>query len=75
MSFNATDSPRELKKIATSEPVKAAADSYFGDPYLSVSVGPMVEVYELSAFPDSDSSNAITMETIETRVLPSSGSG
>lgn len=70
VSFGSTGSPRELKRIETTEPVKVAAASYFGDPYLSVSVGKVVETYQLRSLPGSESSNAVTMETIASRTLP-----
>lgn len=74
VSFDAIGSPRELKHLETNEPVKVAAASYFGDPYLSVSVGKLVETYQLRTLPGSNSSDAITMETVATRMLPAAPS-
>jgi hypothetical protein len=70
VSFSKTGSPRELKRIETTQPVKVAAASYFGDAYLAASVSTAVETYLLSGLPDSGSSDAITLETVATRVLP-----
>lgn len=71
VSLNDTDSPRELKRIQTTSAVKTAAAAYFSDPYLALSVGPVIEVYTLSSLPGSGSDQAVTMETLATRTLPS----
>jgi len=70
VSFSDTANPRELKQIKETGPVKVAAAAYFNDPHVAIATGTMVEIYRLSGLPASGSEEAITMETLSGRTLP-----
>jgi hypothetical protein len=71
VSFVATDTPREIKRIESDAPAKVAAASYFGDPYIVMTEGRTSEVYRLARLPSSSSDDALSMETLASRELPS----
>jgi hypothetical protein len=70
LTFNTTKT-RELKRVQTDKPVLAAADAYFSQPYLAISTGPLLEVYQLNNLPPSDAEDAISMSLLSSVALPS----
>lgn len=60
---------RELKKVASVEPVKAALGDYFSDPYLTLTIGNRIEIHKLRSLPSSESDASISMTGIYSSLL------
>lgn len=61
---------RELKRVSSTENVRATLGSYFSDPYFAIAIGNRLEVYKLRSLPSSESEASIGMSSISTSVMP-----
>ncbi len=63
---------RELKRVSSTDQVRASVASYFSEPYLAVTSGNRLEVYKLRSLPSSESNDSISMSSVHTFVMPAS---
>ncbi len=61
---------RQLKRIDSAERTFIAAAAYFSVPHVAVATGSSLDIYKLRSLPSSESSDAISMTSLSSTVLP-----
>lgn len=61
---------RELQDVEGADPVKVAGATYFGDPYIAITVGTELEISQIRNLPSSDSETPISMTSVAATTLP-----
>lgn len=65
-----SDEVRELKRVDSAERTIVAASSYFSEPHVAIATGSKLDVYKLRSLPSSRSSDAISMTSVSSEILP-----
>lgn len=61
---------RELQDVEGADPVKVAGATYFGDPYIAITIGTELEISQIRNLPSSDSETPISMTSVAATTLP-----
>ena len=69
ISFGSSE-VRQIKRIDSTERTLVAAASYFSEPHVAIATGSKLDVYRLRSLPSSRSTDAISMTSLTSSVLP-----
>lgn len=61
---------RELQDVEGADPVKVAGATYFGDPYIAITIGTELKISQIRNLPSSDSETPISMTSVAATTLP-----